>query len=73
MFPTIFSLGIKHLGSHTKKASSFIIMAIVGGALCPILMGFIADHSNMQMGFLVPMICFAVVLYYGIRGYQVKT
>jgi FHS family L-fucose permease-like MFS transporter len=48
-------------------------MAIVGGALCPILMGFIADQSNMQMGFLVPMVCFAIVLYYGFSGYKVKT
>jgi FHS family L-fucose permease-like MFS transporter len=73
MFPTIFSLGIKKLGPLTKQASSFIVMAIVGGAVCPILMGYIADRSSMQMGFLVPLVCFAVVLYYGLKGHRIKT
>jgi len=70
MFPTIFVLGLKGLGPLTKKASSFIVMAIVGGALCPMLMGFIADHSSMRMGFIIPLICFTVVLYYGVSGYR---
>ena len=70
MFPTIFVLGLKGLGPLTKKASSFIIMAIVGGAVCPMLMGYIADHSSMRMGFAVPLVCFVVVFYYGVRGYR---
>ncbi len=70
MFPTIFVLGLKNLGSMTKKASSFLVMAIVGGALCPMLMGYIADHSAMQWGFGVPLLCFAVVFYYGRIGYK---
>jgi len=70
MFPTIFVLGLKGLGPLTKKASSFIIMAIVGGAVCPMLMGYIADHSSMRMGFAVPLVCFVVVFYYGVSGYR---
>ncbi len=70
MFPTIFVLGIKGLGPLTKKASSFLVMAIVGGALCPMLMGYIADHSAMNRGFFVPLVCFAFVLYYGIEGHK---
>jgi FHS family L-fucose permease-like MFS transporter len=70
MFPTIFVLGLKGLGPLTRKASSFLVMAIVGGALCPMLMGYIADHSAMQWGFLVPLVCFAFVFYYGVKGYM---
>ena len=70
MFPTIFVLGLKGLGPLTKKASSFLVMAIVGGAVCPILMGYIADHSAMQWGFAVPLFCFLAVLYYGVKGYK---
>lgn len=70
MFPTIFVLGLKNLGSLTKKASSFLVMAIVGGALCPMLMGYIADQSAMQWGFGVPLLCFVFVFFYGIIGYK---
>jgi len=72
MFPTIFALGIKDLGSQTKKAASFIVMSIVGGAICPMLMGYIADTYNMRIGFIIPLIGFAVIAYYGIAGYKVK-
>jgi FHS family L-fucose permease-like MFS transporter len=72
MFPTIFSLGIKGLGPLTKKASSFIVMAIVGGAVCPVLMGRIADLSSMQIGFVLPLGCFAVVLIYGMTSFRKK-
>jgi MFS transporter, FHS family, L-fucose permease len=65
MFPTIFALGIYGLGEHTKQASSFIVMMIVGGALTPI-MGYIADVTNMSFGFIVPAVCFFVVFLYGI-------
>ena len=58
MFPTIFALGIKGLGEQTKQASSFIVMAIVGGAIVPMLMGRIADISSMRTGFIVPFVCF---------------
>jgi MFS transporter, FHS family, L-fucose permease len=72
MFPTIFVLGLKGLGPLTKKASSFLVMAIVGGALCPMFMGYIADHSAMQWGFIVPLFCFAFVFYYGVTGYKAR-
>ncbi len=62
MFPTIFALGLRNLGSHTRRASSFIVMAIVGGAVFTPLMGLIADHNSMQAGFIVPLVCFSVVL-----------
>jgi len=64
MFPTIFSLGIHGLGSRAKKAASFIVMAIMGGAIVPKLMGHIADHHGMSAGFIVPFICFMIVAAY---------
>lgn len=73
MFPTIFALGIKGLGEETKIASSFIVMSIVGGAFIPLLMGYISDKTgSMQNAYIVPLLCFAVVLYFGWRGYKVK-
>jgi len=67
MFPTIFALGIHGLGARAKKASSFIVMAIMGGALLPKLMGYVADVSNMSRGFIVPMFCFVFVAWYGFQ------
>jgi MFS transporter, FHS family, L-fucose permease len=72
MFPTIFALGIKDLGPKTKKASSFIVMAIVGGALFPPLMGYISDIHGMSTGFLVPIPLFAFIVFYALKGHQVK-
>jgi FHS family L-fucose permease-like MFS transporter len=65
MFPTIFALGIFGLGSRAKKASAFLVMAIMGGALLPKLMGHIADLYDMSRGFVVPAACFAFIAYYG--------
>jgi FHS family L-fucose permease-like MFS transporter len=65
MFPTIFALGIHGLGVRAKRASGYIVMGIVGGALLPKLMGAIADNSSMSTGFIVPMFCFVVVALYG--------
>ena len=71
MFPTIFALGIKDLGADTKPGSSLIIMAIVGGAALPPVLGFLADKTgDIQNGNFVPLICFAVVLLFGWKGYQ---
>ncbi len=61
MFPTIFSLALRGVGAHTKRASSFLIMSIVGGAIAPVLMGLIADNASMSLAFAVPLICFVVV------------
>jgi MFS transporter, FHS family, L-fucose permease len=65
MFPTIFALGIFGLGARAKKASAFIVMAIMGGAVLPKLMGYVADTYDMSRGFIVPMVCFAFVAFYG--------
>jgi FHS family L-fucose permease-like MFS transporter len=65
MFPTIFALGIFGLGVRAKKASAFIVMAIMGGAILPKLMGWVADEYDMSRGFIVPMVCFAFVAWYG--------
>jgi FHS family L-fucose permease-like MFS transporter len=73
MFPTIFALGIKELGEETKLASSFLVMSIIGGGLAPILMGFISDKTgSMQTAYVVPLVCFLFVLYYGLRGYKIR-
>jgi MFS transporter, FHS family, L-fucose permease len=66
MFPTIFALGISGLGARAKRASSFIVMAIMGGAMLPKLMGAVADRFDMSRGFIVPMVCFAFVALYGL-------
>jgi len=66
MFPTIFSLGIQGLGEHTKQASSFIVMAIVGGAPTPPLMGLLGDKFSMRSSFFLPALCFAVIALYGL-------
>lgn len=65
MFPTIFALGIFGLGHRAKKASSFIVMAIMGGAILPKVMGAVADRYDLSRGFIVPMFCFAFVAFYG--------
>ncbi len=65
MFPTIFALAVRDLGAKTRRGASFVIMAIVGGALAPYVMGRIADHSTTAFAFLLPAACFAVVAWYG--------
>jgi len=60
MFPTIFALSISGLGDQTKKGSSFLIMSIVGGAIAPVLMGWIGE-TNMSLGFFVPMVSFVII------------
>jgi len=73
MFPTIFALSIKGLGPYTKTGSSFLVMSIIGGAICPLIMGRISDAWNIQRAFLVPLVCHAFVFYFGMRGYRPST
>ncbi len=73
MFPTIFALGIKDLGGLTKKGSSFLVMMVAGGAVCPMFMGWIADISTMATGFIIPLVCFAFIIFFGLKGYKVKS
>ena len=73
MFPTIFALGIKELGEETKMASSLLVMSIVGGALAPLAMGLISDYTgSMQKAYIIPLLCFAVVAWFGWKGYKIK-
>jgi len=65
MFPTVFALGIRGLGDHTKLGSSLIVMSIVGGAIAPPFMGHIADVHSMRIGMVVPLICFVFIAIYG--------
>ncbi len=66
MYPTIFALGIRGLGARAKFASSFIVMAIVGGAVMPLVMGWVADETSMRIGFVVPLICFVFIAGYAV-------
>ncbi len=70
MFPTIFALAIQGVGPHTKRASSYLVMSIVGGAVAPLLMGLIADRLTMGAAFAVPLVCFAFIAAYsaGMKG-----
>ncbi|MES2276443.1 MAG: L-fucose:H+ symporter permease [Bacteroidota bacterium] len=74
MFPTIFALGIDGIGDDTKPGSSWLVMSIVGGAILPYIMATVIDLNgdNIQVGYIIPLICFIVVLYYGISGYKIK-
>ncbi|MBH0068330.1 sugar MFS transporter [Pseudoalteromonas sp. NZS100] len=67
MFPTIFSVAIERLGSLTSKGSGWLCLAIVGGALVPLLQGFIADTVNIQQSFFVPMLCYVFIAWYGLN------
>lgn len=64
MFPTIFAISLKGLGMYTKRASSYLMMSPVGGAIGPVLMGYVADNSNMSWSFAVSFVSFCVVLFY---------
>jgi FHS family L-fucose permease-like MFS transporter len=66
MFPTIFALGLKGLGENTKLGGSMLVMAIVGGAIFPLILGAIARSTgSMALGYIVPLVCFAGVSLYG--------
>lgn len=65
MWPCIFALAIKNLGSHTSQASSFLIMMILGGAVIPPLQGWLADLTNIKLSYIIAPFCFAYLAYYG--------
>ncbi|MDF7814553.1 sugar MFS transporter [Hymenobacter sp. YC55] len=68
MYPTIFTLAVAGLGRHTEEASGLLCTAIVGGALVPMLFGFIADNSGLRIALLLPIVCYLYVMWYGLRG-----
>jgi FHS family L-fucose permease-like MFS transporter len=70
MFPTIFALSLKNLGALTKRASSLLVMSIIGGALIPAAMGRISDASDIQVAFVMPLICYLYVIYFAVWGYR---
>lgn len=71
MFPTIFSLGIKSLGNKTEQASSYISMAVVGGAFFPMLMGLIANE-DVAKAYYLPIICYLIIFIFSIKFYKVQ-
>lgn len=73
MWPVIFPLAIKGLGPFTKQGSSYLIMAIVGGAIIPLLMGSVATYAGgLRVAFVLPALCYAYLLYYALTGYRVR-
>ena len=68
MFPTIFSLAINGLGKHTSQGSGILCLAIVGGAIIPLFQGLLADSIGIQPSFLLPIICYVFIAYYGVIG-----
>jgi FHS family L-fucose permease-like MFS transporter len=72
MFPTIFALGVRDLGSAAKRGASFMVMAIGGGVLLPYPMGLIGEHYGTPAAFLLPAVAFAIVALYGWRGAMIR-
>jgi len=72
MFPTIFSLALQNLKQSRGQGSGILCLAIVGGAVMPLLQGVIADNAGIQFSFIVPLCCYLYIAYYGMRGYQPK-
>jgi FHS family L-fucose permease-like MFS transporter len=74
MFPTIFSLGLVDLGEETKIAGSLLVMSIIGGAIFPYIMAWIIDLNGdkIQPGYIVPFICYLIIIYFGVNGYKVR-
>ncbi|SFQ81128.1 sugar MFS transporter [Hymenobacter arizonensis] len=68
MFSTIFTLAVAGLGRHTEAASGLLCTAIVGGALVPMLFGFVADQGGLRLALLLPVLCYAYIVWYGLRG-----
>ncbi|MBC8082647.1 MAG: sugar MFS transporter [Hymenobacter sp.] len=68
MFSTIFTLAVAGLGRHTEQASGLLCTAIVGGAVIPLLFGYVADTSGLRIALLLPVLCYVYILWYGLRG-----
>jgi FHS family L-fucose permease-like MFS transporter len=65
MFPTIFTLGIEGLGKDTPQGSGLLCLAIVGGAVVPVLTGMVADHAGLSVALLAPALCYVWIAVYG--------
>lgn len=73
MYPTIFSLGIRDLGQHTKLAASVLVMSIIGGAILTMLMGAVSDFAGIAHSLVVPLLCFVFIAFYAFKSYKEKT
>jgi FHS family L-fucose permease-like MFS transporter len=73
MFPTIFTLGVARLGRHTGEGSGVLFMAIVGGAIVPVIQGYFADTISLLASFFVPALCYAYIVFYGLKGHIVRS
>jgi FHS family L-fucose permease-like MFS transporter len=73
MFPTIFTLAIARLGRHTGEGSGVLCMAIVGGAIIPVVQGYFADTMSLLSSFFVPAACYGFIVYYGIKGHVIRS
>lgn len=73
MWPVIFPEAIAGLGKHTNTASSYLIMAVVGGAIIPLLMGFVSDKAGIQNAYAIPLVCYVFIGYYGFRFMPKRT
>lgn len=71
LFPSIFTLGIAEMGPLTGEASGLLVVAIVGGAIIPEIQGVLADHIGIHHAFIIPVLCYLFITYYGLRGYRV--
>lgn len=72
MFPTIFSLALQELNEHTSQGSGILCLAIVGGAIVPLLQGALADLLGVQLAFVIPILCYLYIAYYGLIGSKTK-
>ena len=72
LFPTIFSLSVRELGDQTSVGSGLLCVAIVGGAIVPVIQGVLADHIGLTFSYIVPIICYCYILFFGIYGYNSK-
>jgi FHS family L-fucose permease-like MFS transporter len=72
MFPTIFTIAIERLGPMTSKASSLLIMGIVGGAVIPLAQGALSDVIGVQHSFVIPLVCYVFIVWYGLSGSRIR-
>jgi FHS family L-fucose permease-like MFS transporter len=72
MYPTIFSLSLKHIDKDTKIAASFMVMAVIGGSIIPPMLGLLSDFHNVNYGLIVPIICSIIILYFSVYGHHSK-
>ncbi|MFY0658720.1 MAG: glucose/galactose MFS transporter, partial [Neptunomonas phycophila] len=70
--PTIFSLAVRGLGAHTSQGSGILCLAIVGGAIVPLIQGVAADAVGLQLAFIVPAVCYLYIVFYGLKGSEIK-